>query len=232
MAKKQLEGSLLENSALFSGLDLAALDGLARLGRSVELKPGQVLFKQGDTADGCYAIVDGLLKVSAVSTEGEEALLAMVGDGDVIGEMALIDGAPRSATVTAQKPCWLAFLSARDFDRFAEANPSVYRHMLQVISTRLRVSNDAFAAYQLLPLDARLARVMVRLAEEFGERLTDGRVLIRQNFTQADLGKMSGSARENVSRQLNEWRRKDMLSRISSYYCIEDMDAFRDLGKL
>ncbi|MGE0612865.1 MAG: Crp/Fnr family transcriptional regulator, partial [Hyphomicrobiales bacterium] len=181
---------------------------------------------------GCFAVVSGVLKVCATSTEGEEAMLAILGSGDVIGEMGLVDGQPRSADVTALKDCTLAFLATRDFNRFADANPAVYRHILLIVSSRLRASNEAFAAYQLLPLSGRLARLLLRLAEGFGEEVAGSRMLIRQKFTQADLAKMTGSARENVNRQLNDWRSGKLISRISGYYCIENKDKLMEIARL
>lgn len=232
MSKKDLDGSIFESSALFEGLGRDALDGLVRLARIVELGQGKPLFGQGDRSDGCYSIVEGVLKVQTVSNEGEEALLAVVGAGDVIGEMGLIDGAPRSAGVVALKDCRLAFLASRDFTRFADENPSVYRHMLEIICVRLRASNEAFAAYQLLPLAGRLARIMLRLAEGFGEPLDGGRLLIRQKFTQADFARMTGTARENVNRQLKEWGKDNVVSRISGYYCIEDRQCLAETARI
>jgi CRP/FNR family cyclic AMP-dependent transcriptional regulator len=228
----QLDGSVLESSALFSGLDREALDGLAQLSRSVRLTAGKTLFRQGDRSDGCYIVFEGVLRISAVSAQGEETLLAMLGAGDVVGEMGLIDGLPRSATAAALKPCSLAFLASQDFSRFADANPAVYRHMLEIISSRLRVTNDAFAAYQLLPLGGRLARVLLRLSEGVGHPLNDGRILIRQKITQAELARMTGSSRENVNRMLNAWRRRQIVSRISSYYCLEQEKILRKLAKI
>lgn len=227
-----LSGSILQSSALFEGLDRDALDGLARLARIVDLGQGDMLFAQGDRSDGCYSIVDGVLKVSAASNEGEEALLAVVGAGDVIGEMGLIDGAPRSADVAALKDCRLAFLASRDFTRFADDNPSVYRHMLEIMCIRLRASNEAFAAYQLLPLAGRLARVLLRLAEGFGKPLDDGRLLVHQKFTQADFARMTGTARENVNRQFKSWHKDAVVSRISGYYCIENRAQLEEIAKI
>jgi len=231
-AEACLDGSFLENSTLFSGLDRTALDELARLSRFVDLNSGKTLFRQGDRSDGCYIIVKGILRISAISAQGEETLLAMLGSGDIVGEIGLIDGLPRSATATALKPCSVAFLTTHDFNSFAEANPTIYRHILEVVSARLRGSNDAFAAYQLLPLGGRLARVLLRLAEGVGHPLKDGRILIRQKLTQVELARMTGSTRENVNRQLSDWRKKRIVSRVSSYYCLEDEHKLREMAKI
>jgi len=232
MSAKQFDGSILSSSALFSGLEKEALDGLARYSRHISLEPNERLFNQGDPSDGCYAILEGILKVSVTASDGKEALLAMLGTGDVIGDMGLIDSQPRSASATALKPCSLAFLASRDFKKVANANPVIYLHMLGILSERLRASNEAATMQQLLPLRGRLARVILRLAEGFGEPLEGGRILIRQKFTQAELARMSGSARENVNRQIKEWTREGLVSRISSYYCLEDADKLRKFTRL
>lgn len=227
----RFDGSILENSALFSGLEEKVLDGMARYSRHVSLQENECLFTQGDASDGCYAILDGILKVTMISPDGRAALLAMLGAGDVIGEMGLIDAQPRSATATALKPCSLAYLATRDFKHVANANPVIYVHMLQILSARLRASNEIATLQQHLPLRGRLARVMLRLAEGFGEPLDAGRILIRQRFTQAELAQMAGSARENVNRQISQWMADGVVSRISRYYCLEDAEKLRTITK-
>jgi len=231
MCAMHIDGSILDSSALFSGLERVTLDRLARYSRLISLETNQLLFEKDDPSDGCYAILEGILKVS-VTSDGQEVLLAMLGAGDVIGEMGLIDAQPRSATATALKPCTLAFLASRDFKHAADANPVIYMHMLEILSARLRTSNETATMQLLLPLRGRLARVLLRLAEGFGEPLEGGRVLIRQKFTQAELARMTGSARENVNRQIKEWRREGLVSRISGYYCLEDAGKLRQLTKL
>jgi len=228
----KLDGSILKSSALFSGLERTALDRLARYSHLKTLERNEQLFEQGDRSDGCFAILEGVLKVSVVSSEGHETLLAMLGAGDVIGEMGLIDAEPRSATATALKPCTLAFLASRDFIHTADNSPAIYVHMLKILSSRLRASNEAATMQQVLPLRGRLARVFLRLAEGFGEPLEGERILIRQKITQAELGRMTGSARENVNRQIKDWTQEGFISKISSYYCIENDEELRRLTEL
>jgi CRP/FNR family transcriptional regulator, cyclic AMP receptor protein len=221
----------LRDVNLFHGLAEDALQRLSSVARSVVLRPGQVLFVQGDPSNGCYPVLAGALRVSYFSADGHETMLAMLGKGDVVGEMGLFDAAPRSATVTAQTECELAFVGAAEFFRCADDDPGIYRHLLKLLSARLRVTNDALAAATTLPLSGRLARVLLLLSESFGQILDGGRVLIRQKLTQSDLCSMTGSARENVSRQLSEWRREQLVGRISTYYCLNDVAALRQLAK-
>ena len=232
MSVRHFDGSILSSSALFAGLEREALDRLARYSRLISLEKNQRLFEKDDPSDGCYAIFEGILKVSITSSDGQEVLLAMLGAGDVICEMGLIDAQPRSATATALKPCTLAYLASRDFKHVADANPVIYVHMLEILAARLRTSNETATMQLLLPLRGRLAQVFLRLAEGFGEPLEGGRVLIRQKFTQLELARMTGSARENVNRQIKQWKREHLVSRISSYYCLENTGKLRQLTEL
>ncbi|MDA7949355.1 MAG: Crp/Fnr family transcriptional regulator [Hyphomicrobiaceae bacterium] len=223
-----VDSSALERLTLFSGLEQAALDRLARYARQISLDKGEQLFNLGDPSDGCYTILDGVFKISIPLSDGKETLLNIMGAGDVIGEIGLIDTQPRSAAATALKSSELAFLPARDFKHVANANPEIYLHMLQILSARVRTSTEAAMTQTALPLHGRLARVFLRLAEGFGEDLEGGRILIRHKCTQEDLARMTGSARENINRQIKGWVEEGYLSRISGYYCIENEDKLSD----
>jgi len=226
------DSSILERFALFSGLEQAALDRLARYSRQISLEKGEQLFDLGDPSDGCYTILEGVFKISIPLADGKETLLNIMGDGDVIGEIGLIDSQPRTATVTALKPSVLAFLPSRDFKHVADANPGIYLHMLQILSARVRTSTEAAMMQTTLPLHGRLAHAFLRLAEGFGENLEGGRTLIRHKCTQEDLARMTGSARENINRQIKEWVEDGCLSRISGYYCIENDEKLRTYTEL
>ncbi len=229
MAAPKTDIEILGNSPLFDGIGDEEMERLSELLRDVKLKPGSPLFMQDDAPDGCYAIFEGTVTVSVVTQTGEESLLAVLGEGDMIGEMGLIDDQPRSASIVALKPCRLGFLSRAEFQRFADQHPSIYRHMLRLLSARLRDTNASFTSQQTLPLSGRLAGVLLRLAKGFGEPLDGGdRILIRQVFTQDVLARMAGGARENVSRQINKWRKDGTLSKISRYYCIENEEVLED----
>lgn len=130
--------TFLENSFSMQGLDCQLAAGLAALARPMSVKPGAILFEAGDPGNGCYAILEGSLKVSIVSYDGDEQLLAVLGPGAIVGELALLDGRARSATVTALKPARLAFIEKHAFERFADENPALYRHMLSIVGQRLR----------------------------------------------------------------------------------------------
>jgi CRP/FNR family transcriptional regulator, cyclic AMP receptor protein len=207
---------------LISGLPGDLATQLFESATPVQLGADEVLFITGDVGDGCYRIDDGLLKVSMVSPSGAERILAILGAGSIVGELAIIDGLPRSATVTAVRPSKLSFLSRATFESFTGKHPEVYKHFVSLLAMRLRDTDEALAAETFLPLKGRVANALLELAEAFGHDVGGGRVVIRQKITQSDLAAMAGIARENVSRILNDWLRRKLVSRLSGYYCIEN----------
>ena len=220
--KATIAKTILDHSFSLEGLDPGLASGLAAVARTVKLEPGRTLFRAGDPGNGFYAVLDGSLKVCVTSCSGSEQLLAMLGVGSMVGELSIFDGRPRSATVIAVKQARLAFVERSAFERFADDNPAVYRHMLQIVGQRPRQSNDALAARSFLPLPGRVAQTLLQLSASFGRPLENDRLLIHYKISQSDIASMAGGARENVSRVLNDWKRGGTISRISGYYCIED----------
>ena len=180
------------------------------------------MFLAGDPGDGFYRLDEGLLKVSIASPSGGERILAILGPGSVVGDLTIIDGKPRSASVSALRDCKLQFVSRKVFETFAAQKPEIYRYFAYMLAARLRDTDQIVAAESFLPLKGRVARALLDLAHAFGHNVGDARVVIRQKVSQSDLAAMAGIARENVSRIMNEWMRMKIISRLSGYYCLED----------
>jgi CRP-like cAMP-binding protein len=193
--------------------------------KPVKLSADQTLFMAGDPGDGCYQVDEGLLKVSMVSPTGAERILAVLGPGSIVGDLAMIDGRPRSASVTALRECKLRFVSRSAFQTIAAQYPEIYKHLLRLLAQRLRDTDQVVAAGSFLPVKGRVARALLDLAKAFGHEVAAGRVVIRQKLSQSDVAAMAGIARENVSRILNEWMRLKLVTRFSGYYCIENTAA-------
>ena len=162
-----------------------------------KLNADEVLFLAGDAGDGCYRIEEGLLKVTMVSRGGTERILAFLGPGAIVGELSMIDGQPRSASVVAVRPATLSFLSRAAFESFATQHPEIYKSLVTLIAARLRETDAAVAASSFLPLRGRVALTLLELAQEFGQDVGSGRTVIRQKIGQSDLAAMAGVAREN-----------------------------------
>jgi len=210
------------NQSLLSGLPEHLVGKLFEAARAVRLRADEVLFLAGEAADGCYRVGEGLLKVTMVSRSGSERILAFLGSGDIVGELSIIDGLPRSASVVAVRPTSLSFLSRAAFEEFAKKHPEIYKSLVTLLAARLRETDGTIAAGSFLPVRGRVACTLLELAEDFGQDVGSGRIVIRQKIGQSDLAAMAGIARENVSRVLNDWKRRKLISRLSGYYCLEN----------
>jgi CRP/FNR family transcriptional regulator, cyclic AMP receptor protein len=197
----------------------------------VRLVAGNALFRAGDSDDDCYRIEDGLLKVT-ISHSGDERILAFVGRGDIVGELSIIDGLPRSASVVAVRDATLSCLSRTAFETFAKKHPELYKSLIVLLAKRLRGTDTVVAAGSFLSLKGQVARTMLELAELFGQEVGPGRIVIRQKIRQNDLAAMAGVARENVTRILNDWQREKLVTRLSGYYCLENKAQLEHKAKL
>ena len=203
-------------SSILTDLPPAYSERLLQGATSVSLKDGEPLFRKGDAGDGCYWLRSGLLKVSVGSPEGdrrgEKRTLAILGPGSIVGELAMIDGLPRSADIHAIDDCLLTFVSRAAFDECLKENPALYAHVCQALAARLRQANDEAAASSFLTVKARIARTILRLAEYLGEEVEGGQIAIRHRFSQNDIAAMAAIARESVNRTMHEWREKGIVS--------------------
>src|SRR6516164_4713005 len=184
-------------TGLFSALPQHLSGLLFGSAKPVHLTSEQVLFLAGDAGEGCYRIEKGLLKVSMVASSGAERILSILGPGAIVGELAVLDGLPRSASVLALRDSELLFVSKAKFDQYTHN-----QHLLMLLASRLRDTNDVIAAESFLPLRGRVAVTLLELAEHFGESVGEDRIMIRQKFKQPDLAAMAGIARENLNRIL------------------------------
>jgi len=198
----------------------------------VRLAAGKILFRAGATADDCYRIEDGLLKVTMVSSSGTERILEFLAPGDTVGELSIIDGLPRPETVVAVHDATLSSVSRAEFDAFADKHPEVYKSLNRLLAHRLRDADTMIAAGSFLSLQGRVAQTMLELAGHFGQEVEPGRIVIHQKIGQNDLAAMAGIARENLTRVLNDWERHKVLSRLSGYYCLEDKAQLEHQAKL
>jgi CRP-like cAMP-binding protein len=221
-----------ESPRLLSGLSRRFSTELFASAKLVRLAAGDILFRAGASADGCYRVEDGLLKVVMVSRSGAERILAFLGRGAIVGELSMIDGLPRSATVVAVRDATVSFLGRAEFEAFADKHPEVYKSLIKLLAQRLRETDAGVAASSFLSLKGRVAQTMLELAEHFGQEVGPGRIVIHQKIGQNDLAAMAGIARENVTRVLNDLQRHKVVSRLSGYYCIENKAQLENQVKL
>jgi len=179
--------------------------------RTMTLKHGETLFERGDAGDGCYWLRRGVLEVCVASADGEQRILAILGPGAIVGEIAMIDGLPRSATIRAVRDCVLTFVSRAAFTELLDRNPHLHSDIVNTLAARLRQSDEDMVASSFLTVKARVARSLLEFARHLGEDVGQGRIRIRHKVTQSDLAAMAGVARESVSRTLIGWGRQTIV---------------------
>src|SRR5262245_63164689 len=134
------------NSAILHRLPSALSAQLFRSAAPRRLQSGEALFVAADPGDGCYRLEQGLLKVVITSPQGEERILSMLGPGTVVGELSMIDGLPRSASIFAVRDCTLSFISRENFAECTKQHPEIYRYLANVLAGRLRETDAAMGA--------------------------------------------------------------------------------------
>ena len=151
------------------------------------------------------------LVLPLLSEGGKEIILSILGDGDFFGEMSLLDGEPRSATVIAMKDSTMLVIQRNDFLKQLKQNPTIATGVLSEMSRRIRRADQRIGNLILLDVFGRVARFLLDLAKREGVRYDDG-ILIERRPTQQDIASMIGASRETVSRVLNELNRRGLIS--------------------
>jgi CRP/FNR family transcriptional regulator, cyclic AMP receptor protein len=211
-----------ESAQLLSRLPANLAADLFASAGPVKLAADHVLFLADDPGDSCYRVEDGLLKVMMVSRSGIERILSFIGRGGIVGELAILDGMPRSASVVAVRDTKLSRLTGAEFDGFAERHPELYKSLITLLTQRLRETNVSVAAGSFLSLRGRVALSLLELADHFGRKVGSDRIIVEHKIDQGDLAAMAGIARENVNRVLKDWERRRIVSRRSGFYCLEN----------
>jgi CRP/FNR family transcriptional regulator, cyclic AMP receptor protein len=204
----------------------AQLFELFDVARVYQLKAGGVLVAAGTVGDSCYRLDNGLLKVTVTSTSGEERIVAILGPGAIVGELAMIDQMPRSASVVALRDSVLRVISREAYEKRVLAYPETKQALLKILAFRLRQADEELAASTFLSVKARVARALLELAELIGKPSGPKCIVLDEKISHADLAAMAGVARENASRVLGEWRRRNLvLTGNSPHYVLNDVAA-------
>ena len=192
----------LRGCALFAHVDDAGLRLLAGQMRRRRFRRGEVIFHQGDLGDSLQVVASGSVKIVLPSPEGEEAIIASLQPGDFFGELALLDGAPRSTSATAVEATETMSLSRDHFLRLLSDDARIVHALLEALAGELRRLTGHVQELHFLDLAGRLAMQLVRLAREADPSATE-RVELNWPFTQSDLAAMIGGTRQSVNRLLS-----------------------------
>lgn len=192
----------LSVNPFFSALGPEAIAQIAALCTSRTLQDGETLFLKGDPGDALYGVRRGQIAITTTTDSGRQLTLNILGPGDVFGEIALLDGHPRSADALASGPVELFVIRRSDFQNMLRQQPEITTKIIELLCERLRASSERLEEASLLSLKSRLARRLLKLADDFGEEIV---------ITQEDLSVLAGAGRETVNRQLQKWQRSGIV---------------------
>jgi len=210
--------TVLSKVPFFAGVPLDELETLATSLQRRTVKAGKAVFRQDDPGSSLYVIESGVVKVQRTSPEGKEVILTILGAGDFFGELALLDGEPRSADAVAKEDTALLVLERDDFLAFLDRAPAVATKLLAALSRRLRRTDQLVQDAAFLDVPARLARALLQLSES-PEAAT--------GLTQSELAAMVGASRESVNRWLQFYRRRGLIESASGSIRVLQPDELR-----
>ena len=207
MAKlvREAKRAALQASPLFQAMRPEELDEILKLAVEQRWPRGATIFQKGDEGSSMMAVLQGRVRVSSVSADGREVTLNTISPGEIFGEIALLDGKPRSADATAVEETTLLVVERRQFLPFLRQNEDLYLRLLAVLCDRLRRTSLALEGLALFDLPARLARLLLKLAEDYGRSTPTG-TRIDMKLSQRDLSTLVAASRESVNKQLRVWR--------------------------
>jgi CRP/FNR family cyclic AMP-dependent transcriptional regulator len=224
MLQTDFAGVALGRCRLFEGMGQDPLRAMARTLRARRFRRGEVLFHEGDPGDALFVVASGAVKVVVPSEDGEEAILATLRRGDFLGELALLDGAPRSASAVALEPTETLALPREQFLSLVATEPAIRDALMASLAGELRRLTTHVAELHFLDLTGRLAARLSRLAEEHGEPMPDGAVRLDAPLTQSDLAAMIGATRQSVNKLLGEFEADGLLRIERDSIVVPDMD--------
>ncbi|MGH8867277.1 MAG: Crp/Fnr family transcriptional regulator [Actinomycetes bacterium] len=201
---------VLSRAPLFTALDDEAASAVRTSMTEVSLRRGDLLFSEGEAGDSLYVITDGKLKLGRSSVDGRENLLAVLGPGEMFGELSLFDPGPRTATATALTDTELVALGHDHLRPWLAGRPEVALQLLQALAQRLRRTNANLADLVFSDVPGRVAKALLDLSERFGVPQDDG-VHVAHELTQEELAQLVGASRETVNKALADFAARGWL---------------------
>ncbi|MEY9927226.1 CRP/FNR family cyclic AMP-dependent transcriptional regulator [Catenulispora sp. EB89] len=201
---------VLRRTPLFATLDQDAAASLRASMNEIELARGDLLFHEGDPGDSLYVVLRGKIKLGRTSGDGRENLVAVLGPGEMFGELSLFDPGPRSAGATALVDSTLLGLSSDELTPWLATRPDVARALLRAIARRLRRTNDSMSDLVFSDVPGRVAKALLDLSARFGTPAEDG-IHVAHDMTQEELAQLVGASRETVNKALADFAGRGWL---------------------
>ena len=225
-----MDTDVLRRAPLFASLDDEAFAALTKEITEVDLSRGATLFHEGDPGDQLYFIVSGKIKLGRTASDGRENLVAVMGPGEIFGEMALFDPSPRSTSATAVSETRLAGLKHENLRKVIQHSPEVSAQLLQALARRLRRTNENLADLVFSDVPGRVAKALLDLADRFGRPATDG-ILVAHELTQEELAQLVGASRETVNKALAEFVQRGWIRLENRAVVILDLQRLKQRSR-
>ena len=216
----------LRNVPIFTDLRDPDLNKIASKMVPRVYEKGQMILLEESMGETFFIITQGAVKVTRLSADGREVILAILGESDFFGEMSLLDGEGRSANIVANEDAKVLTLSRNDFLDCLESYPKIAIALLEELATRLRKSDQQIESLSLSDSEHRIGITLIRLAGELGT-IKQGHVTVKNLPYQQDIANMAGTSRETVSRTLKLLEDKKLVRRENRNLTIYNYDAFR-----
>jgi len=220
---------MLPEDSILKGMDPDELEALLEFGVTRRYTPRQVLFEEGDEGDSMMIVLSGRLKVSVMSLSGKETLLDYIDKGNIVGEVAMLDGGPRAATITAIEPSEVMILHRRDLLPWLGRHTGAALNIIQTLCRRLRNTNALVQDQATLGMGPRLAKGLLRMLDSHGEAIGGGSVKLR--MSQSELGSYVALSRENVNRQLQVWVSEGIIALSRGHITVMQIEALEDIAE-
>jgi CRP/FNR family transcriptional regulator, cyclic AMP receptor protein len=219
--------SVLRKHPIFSGLAPDAMDQLCRYAKLTSLKRGATISSKGDPGTSLYAVISGTVKISVSSPDGRNAILNLIGPGEIFGEVAVLDGKARTADMTANSNCEIFVIDRREFLPFVRSQPALAMKFIELLCARLRWTSDQVEQVILQDLPGRLASALLGLTERRKLDPTSRTIAI----TQQEISEMVGMTRESINKQLRAWAARGWVRLEHGAIVVLEADSLRELAQ-
>jgi CRP/FNR family transcriptional regulator, cyclic AMP receptor protein len=216
----------LKTIPLFSSLKDEEIEAIDRLSLTKKCTKDTIILLEDEEGDTLFVIMKGKVKVSTFSEGGKELIFTILGEGDFFGDMSLLDGRPRSATVISIEDTELKMIRRSDFHILIEKHPKIALRLLEALTLRLRRTDERLESLALLDVTGRIAGILLQLADEQGEKLNHS-VIIKHRPTHQELANMVGTTRETVTRVLKQLENRNYITIDGKEIVINDTSAFK-----
>ena len=214
---------VLSSAPLFAALDAEASAALRASMETISIAKGDVLFNEGQLGDQMYIITEGKVKLGHTSPDGRESILAILGPGELLGELSLFDPGPRTATAVALTDVSALGLGHQALRPWLTGRPEGAESLLQALAQRLRRTNETLADLVFSDVPGRVAKALLELGDKFGQQMPDG-IHVTHDMTQEELAQLVGASRETVNKALADFAARGWIKLESRSVVLIDVD--------